>query len=121
MAVREYDIAEKALLLIFREGLHERFPAARKNMRRVVQIQEQRTETVAMIGGRAVINFKPPFRRPHRSRARANALAVPSIAARAGDAAMVAPVQQVGRAADPDEVPAKTEPTRTVQCMVVPR
>ena len=59
MSVAEDDIAKEAFAFVCRDWFHDRLLGARQHPPRFGEIEQQRAETVAILGISAVINFQP--------------------------------------------------------------
>ena len=118
MAVGEDDVAEETGAFVFGDGFHDRLARAGQDFPRRFKIQQQRSETVAVIGIGAVVDFQPALRRANGSGPGPDTRAVPHARPTVREATVAAPMHEVRRFGEPDVVAADERTAGTVQGVV---
>src|ERR1035437_5447763 len=107
MTVCKYHISKKTGLFIGLNGFHDGFDASCKNLRRIVDIQEQGTKAIPMVAIGTMVYFKPSLVSEDGSSTGSDTFRIPHVRTNGSDAFMFTPVNQVGRFGQPDIVPSQ--------------
>src|ERR1035438_3265393 len=107
VAIGEDNVAEKALLLIRSQRLHDWGFGTGNHAPGFVKIKQKSPKTVAVFLGRAVINLQPTLGSLDRRCSSANPCTIPIPLPAVGQAAVSAPMNQVRRLRQPNVVAAQ--------------
>src|SRR5687767_10193310 len=107
MPVGENHVTKKAVQFVRLSRLHERLVAPGNHPPGFFEIEQERTEAIAMLFVGAVINGKPSLRSFYRRAPRANTYAVPHTRSGFGNALVMSPMNTIRRFSNPYVVPSK--------------